>query len=107
MPPLRELRQEAHADAVPAERRQLEVHGVAQERVGELRQDPGAVAGVRVCPGGATVLHVGEHGERAGDRLVTLRAVEPRDEADAARVVLEGRVVEPLCLTWLWASPAV
>jgi len=50
------------------------------------------------------VLHVGEHGERARDRLVSLRAVEPRDKPDAARVVLEGRVVQSLTL---WASPAV
>jgi hypothetical protein len=50
------------------------------------------------------VLHVREHRERASDCLVALRRVEPSDEADAARVVLERRVVQPL--TFLWASPA-
>ena len=40
------------------------------------------------------MLEVLEHGQGAGDRLVRRAAVEPRDEADAAGVVLEPRVVE-------------
>ena len=42
------------------------------------------------------MLEVLEHGQGAGDRLVRRAAVEPRDEADAAGVVLEPRVVEAL-----------
>ena len=41
------------------------------------------------------MLEVLEHGQGAGDRLVRRARVEPRDEADAAGVVLEPWVVEP------------
>ena len=55
------LRQEHHADAVLAERRQREAlpaAGAAQERVGELDQDAGAVALQRVGAGRAAVRQV-------------------------------------------------
>ncbi len=86
--------QEADCDAVAAERRQLLVEHSAEERVGHLDQDPGAVAGQAVGAGGAAVLEVRERGERALDRLVRRLGVEVRDEGDAARVVLVRRVVK-------------
>ena len=88
------VRQEADRDAVAAERRQLRVEHAAEERVGKLHQDPRAVAGQAVRPGGAAVLEVRERGEGAHDRLVRGDGVEMRDERDAARVVLVRRVVE-------------
>jgi hypothetical protein len=69
---------------------------VPEEPVGELEEDPGAVAGLRVGAGGAAVLEVREGAQRAADRLVRGAGVEAGDEGDAARVVLVGRVVEPL-----------
>ena len=55
---------------------------------------PGAVAGVRVGALCAAVLEVRHCAERAVDRLVGRLPVQPRDERDTARVVLERRVVE-------------
>ena len=62
--------------------------------IGDLDEDPGAVAGFGVRAGGAAVLEVREGCQRADDRLVRGRAVEARDECDAARVVLVRGVVE-------------
>ena len=87
-------RQEAHQHPVGAERRQLEVDDRAQQLVGHLHQDPGAVAGARVRAGGAAVLEVLERRDRARDDLVRGLVVQPRDHAHAARVVLEAGVVE-------------
>ena len=53
----------------------------AEERVRKLQQDPRAVAGLRIGAGRTAVLQIREHGERAGDRLVTGAAVEPGDAA--------------------------
>jgi hypothetical protein len=50
--------QERHADGVPSDGRQLEPGHRAQERVGDLRDDPCAVAGARIRPHRAAVLEV-------------------------------------------------
>ena len=88
------VRQEAHAHAVGARRRQVLVEHRAHERVGHLEQDPGAVARVRVGTRRAAVLEVLQRHDRALDRLVRRLAVEPRDEGDAAGVVLVAWVVK-------------
>src|SRR6185312_15760952 len=80
-------------DAVPAEWRQT-LDRRSEERIGQLDQDAGAVAGVCIGSGGAAVLEVREGRERPPDRLVGGLAVEPRDERHPARIVLVGRVVE-------------
>ena len=90
----RVARQEAHRDAVAAERRQRGAELGAKESVRQLQRHAGAVAGAGVGALGAAVLEVGERRQRAHDGLVTRDAVEPRDERDAAGVVLVGRVVE-------------
>src|SRR5439155_12569601 len=95
-PPRLLLRQEADGDAVEPGRRQHERNLGAEKRVGELDEDPRAVAGVGIGARSAAVLEVLERLESTDDRLVATRAVEPRDEGDAARVVLERWVVEPL-----------
>ncbi len=64
-------------------------HARAQEAVGELDQDPGAVAGARVGARGAAVLEVVERRQRQVDDVVARLAVEAGDAGDAATVVLD------------------
>ena len=65
-----------------------------EEQMRDLQEDSGTVAGLGVGARGAAVLEVRERAERPPHRLVRRHAVEPRDERDAAGVVLVGRVVE-------------
>jgi len=88
------VRQEAHADAIGPGRRQVLVEHGAHERIGHLEQDPGAVARVRIGARRPAVLEVLQRHDRAPDRLVRRLAVEPRDEGDAAGVVLVAWVVK-------------
>jgi hypothetical protein len=97
-PPLRVLGQEAHADPVAAGRRQLEVHDAAQERVGQLGQDAGAVPRAGVGALGPAVLEIVQRLEGADDHLVRGGVVELGDHRDAARVVLVARVVQAVGL---------
>ncbi len=85
---------EAGANAVFACRRQPLADLPAEERIRDLDEDPGAVARVGIRAGGAPVLEVREGDERPLHRLVARHAVQPRDERDAAGVVLEGRVIQ-------------
>ena len=94
--PLGVARQVADADAVAAERRQLDArHRAAHERVGDLQQDARPVAGVGVGSLGAAVLHVCQRLERLVDDGVRALAPQLRDERDAAGVMLVAWVVEP------------
>ena len=68
----------------------------AEERVGDLQQDPGTVARARVGPRGAAMLEVGERLERPPHGLVQGLRVESRDERDATRIVLVLGAVEAL-----------
>jgi hypothetical protein len=88
------LREEADGDAVLPGRRKLGADDAAQQLVGQLQQHPGAVAGVRVGTCGTAVLEVLEGGDRPLDGLVARLAAQPRDERNAARVVLVSRVVQ-------------
>ena len=88
------LGQEADGDAVLARRRQVGPDHPAQQLVGQLQQHPRAVAGVGVGAGRAAVLEVLEGGDRPLDRLVARVAAQPRDERDAAGVVLVCGVIE-------------
>src|SRR5439155_23949646 len=87
-------REEADGDAVVPRRRQLGLDDRAEELVRKLDQDPGAVARQRVGARGSAVLEVLERADRPDDRLVRRDAVELRDRADPAGVVLVGRVVK-------------
>ena len=96
--------EEAGADGVRVVGRQLEVDHLAQERVRDLDQDPGAVTGVDLGAGGAAVVEVAQRGERLVDDGAAGDAGQGRHEGDATGVVLEARVVETLCwmtLGWL------
>ncbi len=74
----------------------VEVDDRPVEAVGHLHEDAGAVAGVGLGAGRAAVVQVAHRGERLVDDRVALAALHVDDEPDAARVVLEARVVEPL-----------
>ena len=75
---------------------QLEVDDLAEERVRDLQQDAGAVAGVRLGAGRAAVLEVAQRGDRLGDDVVAGLAGQGGDERDTAGVVLVESVVEAL-----------
>ena len=61
-----------------------------------LHEDARAVAGVPLGPLRAPMLEVQKHLERLGDDVVGSAAFDVGDEAEAAGVVLERRVVQPL-----------
>ena len=91
--------QERRAHGVRARRRELEA-GLAgdgaEERVGDLHQDAGAVTGVRLGARGAAVLQVAQGGEGLHQDLVAGLTGQGGDEGHATGVVLVARVVEPL-----------
>ena len=64
--------------------------------MGHLHQDAGAVAGVGLGAGGATVLEVAQRGQRLGDDVVGRLAGQGGDERDTAGIVLVLSVVQPL-----------
>jgi hypothetical protein len=88
--------QEGDADGVTACRGKLEAGPGAQEGVGDLGEDAGAVAGVGLRAGGAAVLQVAQDGQCLLDDAVLGLAGERRDETHAAGVVFVARVVEAL-----------
>ncbi len=93
------LGQEHHADAVLPDRRQRDAElaaRAAQECVGELDQDARAVALQRVGARGPPMRQVFEDPEALGDDRVAFLALDVRDEAQAARVVLVRGVVHAL-----------
>ena len=85
--------QEGQADGVAARLGQREPGDRAEERVGNLGEDAGAVAGVRVRARGAAVLKVAKDAEGAGHHIVTAPGPQVRDKADAAGVMFETAVV--------------
>jgi hypothetical protein len=87
-------RPDAHEDPVLAGRRQLGALR-AQELVGHLEQDPGAVARVRVSTGGSAVIEVLQRDDRPLDGLVGGLTVQARYEGDSAGVVFEVGVIKP------------
>ena len=91
-------RQEADAGGVPARRRQLVAHHVAQEAVRYLDEDARTVAGEGVGPQRAAMLQVAQGLDPERHNLVRSRAADVAHEADAAGVVLVLRVVQALAL---------
>ena len=92
-------RQEHHADAVLAGRRQREAELGAlarEELVRDLDQDAGAVAGLRIAAAGAAVRQVDQDLDALDDDVVRFVTLDVGDEADAAGVVFSARVVETL-----------
>ena len=91
-------RQEADAHAVAPGLGQLEVDARAEEAVGQLHQQPGAVTRADVGALGSAVLEVVERLERLDHDVVARDVVEPGDHGDAAGVVLVPRVVQAVGL---------
>src|SRR5262249_53000665 len=94
------VRQEDHADAVLAGRGEGDARRLrlaTEERVGDLDEDAGAVAGQPVAAAGAAVLEVPEHREPFLDDVARCLALDVDDEADAAGVALGPGVVEVAC----------
>ncbi len=87
--------QEHHPGRVAARRGKLEAAHRAEERIGDLGQDAGSVARVRVAALGAAVLEVTEHGQGLGYGVVGRHPGQIGHEADATRIVFEAGVVEP------------
>ena len=69
---------------------------LGEEGVGRGGEDAGAITGVDFASTGAAVVHVLEHLDGIENNLVAGRALEMGDEAHAAGVFLEGRVIETL-----------
>ena len=88
---------EEHPRGVLAARREVEpvprAH-LAEENVGDLEEEAGAVAGGLVAPQGAAVLQVDQDPDPLLDDGVQGDAVDPGDEPDAAAVVVVLRVVQ-------------
>ena len=61
-----------------------------------LQQNAGAVAGVFFAAARAAVIEILQHRQRLLDDLVGLFTFDMNDEADAAGVVLETRIIKPL-----------
>jgi hypothetical protein len=90
---------EGHADAVFSRGRQgeTELGALAREElVGDLNQDAGAIAGLGIAAAGAPVGQVDQNLDTFEDDVVRPLALEIRNEANAAGIVLEARVVKAL-----------
>ena len=66
-----------------------------EEGVGNLDEDAGAIAGVRLAAAGAAVLQVDQHLQTARDYRMGSAARDVDHESDAAGVVFEAWVVQP------------
>jgi len=65
-----------------------------EERVRDLHQDAGAVAGARIASAGAAMGEVVEDLQRFEDDIVRALAGDVDDEADAAGIVFVRRIVQ-------------
>ena len=91
--------QERGPDGVAPALGQLEARladDLAQEGVGDLHQDAGAVARVDLGTGRTPVVQVAQCGEGLGHDVVAGLSRHRRDEGNATGVVLVARVVETL-----------
>ena len=62
--------------------------------MGHLREDAAAVAGQRIAAAGAAMGEIDENLKAASQHVMRALAVNIDDEADAAGVVLVGRIVK-------------
>src|SRR5262249_2109946 len=92
-------RREEGADAIVLGLGQRDTQGFTtglEEGVGDLDQDPRAVAGVILAAAGPSMVEVDQSGETIADDLMRAPPLEINDEADAAAIVLVGGVIEAL-----------
>ena len=88
------VRQEGRAHRVAAVGRQREVDDLTQERVGDLREDAGAVAGVHLGTDRPAVLEVAQRSQRELDDVVATFAAHGGHEGHPTGIVLVGTVVQ-------------
>ena len=91
--------QECHAHAVGTGRGQFESQLAAlpqKERMGNLQENAGAVAGLRIASAGPAVRQVEEHLYALADNFVTLVSADVGHEPDSAGVMLLRRMVQSL-----------
>ena len=91
------LRQETHRDRVVARLRQVVAMALgpfAQQRIGHLQQDTGAVSQQRIGADRAAMVEIGQNFECLGDDRVAFCALDMRDHADPAGVVFVTRIVK-------------
>ena len=93
---IRVLGQEGNSGDVLAWRWKRETGHVPVEPVGDLDQDPGAVAGVDIGPLGPAVLQIAERANGLRHDLVCGRARHVAHERDSAGVVFIARIIETL-----------
>ena len=89
-------RQEQAANAEPAVRVQIEAEPLRlapQERLGQLEQDAGTVAGLGIGAARASVREPSQHLEPLIDDIARARTLDVDDKADAARVEIGGEEV--------------
>ena len=71
---------------------------LGEELVRDLHQDAGAVAHARIGADRAAMLEIAQDAQAVLDDLVRLAALDVGDEADAAGVLVERRIVQALRL---------
>ncbi len=92
-------RKKNHAHAVLAGRGQRETQArrfALKKSVRNLDQDARAVAGLRIAAAGAAMRQIDQDLDALQDDIVRLAALDVRDKADAASVVLVLRAVQSL-----------
>ena len=82
----------------------LKLDHLAEETIGHLDEDAGAITRVRVRPAGTTMLEIDEQIEGLANDLMRALALDVRDETDPARVVFVARTVQPLAPLVAWLS---
>ena len=91
--------EEHHPDTVLSGPGQLDTNsfaGALEEPVGNLHQDPGAIARLGFTAARASVVKVAKHLERLSDDLAGLLTLDVDDETNATRVVFVLWIVQPL-----------
>jgi len=86
------LRQEEHAHAVLAGAGQVDPDlgaGFLEEAMGDLEEQPRAIAGAGVAAGRATVRQVLEEAQAHSDEIMRLLPLHVRHETDPAGIVFE------------------
>src|SRR4029077_17053290 len=99
LPPVCIVRHEQIADRILASLREFETElrrFPGKEFVRDLHKDPGSVTHARIGADRAAMLEVAENAQPVFDDLVRLAALDVRDEADAAGILVERRIVETL-----------
>ena len=67
-----------------------------EELMGDLDQEPRAVAGVVLAAAGTAVIQVHQRRESVADQLMRFPPFQIDDESHTATVVLETRIIETL-----------